>query len=148
MASSSQVHTVHDNPRSNGSQQAQEGSQAANGQAGKSLDDKPLPEPQAPPPEVSMPPRQDEFEKNNPSPSDDDKKAWRKEWETYQTWKDYLKDKDVVENMRQETGKESIFDGQNFLNKDEAAEVWMDELYLLARTQAEPEKKRHSYLCE
>ena len=148
MASSTRVHTVHDSSSPETPPQTQSGNGGTNQEFGPKLSDLPLPPPQAPPPEAPKPLSNEEFLKKNPNPSKEEREAVQKEWDAYQSWMNYKKDKNEVENMRRKHAEEPLFDGQDVLNKDEAARDYMDEMALLLKTDANQEEKRHSYLCE
>ncbi|GAB7336840.1 hypothetical protein MBLNU13_g00012t2 [Cladosporium sp. NU13] len=115
-------------------------------ESGPKLSDEVLPPPQTPPPEAPKPLSNEEFLKQNPKPSKEKQEAYQKEFDAYQTWMNYKKDKNEVENMRRKHAEEPLFDGQDVLNKDEAVRDYMDEMALLLKTEADPEEKRHSYL--
>jgi hypothetical protein len=150
MASSSRVHTVHDNAAKGDPQPSQENNQPASGQAGTSAkwNSFDLPPPQAPPAEAPKPPSQEEFKEKYPKPSKEDIQAYEKALKLRQTWVDYLKDKEDVENKCRKEGEETIFTGQNIKNRDEAVRDLMDEIYLVVRTDAEFDKRRAAFECE
>ena len=148
MASSTRVHTVHDPSSPEAPQQTQNGDESINQESGPKLNDEVLPPPQKSPPEAPKPLSNEEFLKQNPEPSKEKREAYQKEFDAYQTWMNYEKDKNEVENMRRKHAEEPLFDGQDVLNKDEAVRDYMDEMALLLKTEADPEAKRHSYLCE
>lgn len=54
-----------------------------------------------------------------------------------------------MEAMASSVGTENSFlDGQNFLNSDEAAADWVDEMAQVLRTAADLEKRREAYSCK
>lgn len=148
MASSSQVHTLHDHSEPSGVQSNHASQGATNGRGKTSAEPDELPSPQAAPAEPPKPLSDEDWKKTLPKPSKKANQERQKELDAYQVWLDYKKDKTNVENKSKREGGQTIFDGQDIRNKDEAVQDWLDELYLVMRTEAPQAERRAAYDCE
>jgi hypothetical protein len=149
MASSSQVHTLHDNRNSDVSEKAEGVKKFAGTGADLQVDDFKLPPAQTPPPEPPRPLSNEEWKEDHPNPSKEDIASRKEEWDTRQIWVKYTEERNAVE----ETGSklfipnDTIFDNNDYLNQDEAIVDWVDEMALVMRTEADVAKRSAAHTC-
>ena len=149
MASSSQVHTVHDNAKSDGHQPSQGNDRFADKGPGNPLDPFVLPPAQNPPAEVPRLSSNEQWKKEHPNPSEEDKILRQKDYDNYRIWLNYKKERNEVEEKgsKPRDSRDTIFDDNDYRNKDEAIRDWVDEMALVIRTDADEEKRSAAYRC-
>jgi hypothetical protein len=149
MASSSRVHTLHDNRNSDVSENAEGVNEPAGTGAGFQVDNFKLPPAQTPPPEPPKPSSNEEWKRDHPNPSKEDIALRQKEWNIRQIWLDYTKEKNEVEENGSKpfNAKDTIFDNNDYLNQDEAILDWVDEMALVMRTEADEAKRSAAHTC-
>lgn len=110
-----------------------------------------LPDPKDPPQSFGKQMPMKEFKEKNPKATHEEVAEHQAKLDGRQEWQNHLKLREEIENFlidednNDREKPRDVFGGQDFLNKDEAADAWITEVKMVIQTDAKPEMRQAAY---